>query len=408
MSRKGFSIAFSIVLMVSFLAGCASPAATTAAPQVVQPTAAAPVVQPTEPPAPPPQPTTAPAAPALTPTVASVSADGATKTITDSAGRSVTIPSTINKVYSTSPVGTNIMYTLAPDKIAGLSWTLSDAAKKYLTPEFAALPVLSGNFGQGQTMNKEEILKVKPDIILVLGSTTQTDASNAQKIQDQMGIPTIVVGMTLDTMDQAYTFMGDLLGVQDQAKKLADYAKKTVDEVKAIAKTIPDDKKVKIFYAEDKKGLTTDPSGSQHSEIFDLVGATNVADVKITQGYGRTAVTMEQILVWNPDMIFVCIDDGFAASDNPYAFITTDSSWAQVKAVQNKQVYQVPYLPFNWEDRPPSVNRIPGIKWLANLIYPDYYKYDIRQETKAFYKLFYHIDLTDAQLDEVLINAERK
>lgn len=406
MTKKFLTILLSIILIAASVAGCSGGAAPTAAP-VTATEAPAAQVQPTAAPAATEavQPT---AAPALTPTVDAVSSDGQTKTITDSANRQVVVPAVINKVYSTSPVGTIFMYSLAPDKVAGLSWALTEAEKKYTLESFHNLPVLSGNFGQGQTMNKEEILKAKPDIILVLGDLGFTDATAAQKIQDQMKIPVVVVGMTLDTMDQAYLFMGDLLGVQDRAKQLADYVKKSVDDVKTIAKTIPEDKKIKVYYAEDKKGLTTDPSGSQHSEVLDMVGGINVADVQVTKGYGRTPVSMEQILAWNPQLIIVCYDEGFAAADSPFEVITTDSSWANVKAVQDKQVYMIPHMPFNWFDRPPSINRIPGIKWLANLLYPDYYKYDIRKETQEFYQLFYQRTLTDAELDEILANSVRK
>lgn len=47
-----------------------------------------------------------------------------------------------------------------------------------------------------------------------------------------------------------------------------------------------------------------------------------------------------------------------------------------------------------------------GYKWAGQLLYPDIYNYDIREEIKEFYKLFYHMDLTGEQLDEVLDYAD--
>ena len=67
-----------------------------------------------------------------------------------------------------------------------------------------------------------------------------------------------------------------------------------------------------------------------------------------------------------------------------------------------------PQYPFNWIDRPPSANRIIGIKWLANLFYPELFHYDIRTETSDFYQRFYHRKPTDAELGEVLAQAVRK
>ncbi|HBK52829.1 MAG TPA: ABC transporter substrate-binding protein, partial [Syntrophomonas wolfei] len=52
--------------------------------------------------------------------------------------------------------------------------------------------------------------------------------------------------------------------------------------------------------------------------------------------------------------------------------------------------------------------RILGIKWLGNLLYPEEFNYDIEQETKEFYKLFYSYDLSEQDLDELMSNALRK
>jgi iron complex transport system substrate-binding protein len=73
--------------------------------------------------------------------------------------------------------------------------------------------------------------------------------------------------------------------------------------------------------------------------------------------------------------------------------------------VKDHAVYEAPQFPFNWIDRPPSVNRIIGIKWLANTFYPDRFHDDMRAETRKFYKLFYHRDLTEAELNQLLAQA---
>lgn len=333
-----------------------------------------------------------------------------TTTIVDMAGRKVTIPaaSKIKKVYSVSPIGTTFMYTLAPEKIAGLNYTLSEGEKKYTNDTYKNLPVLGGNFGQGQTMNKEQILKVNPDLIINMGDLTKSTASDCDKIQADLGIPVVYVTGDLDKLDKAYEFVGKITGDTKKAKELGDYCKKTYNEIKSISAKIPEDKKVNVYYAEGSKGTQTDPKGSSHTQLLDLIGANNAAQVQVQQGYGRSEVSMEQILKWNPETILVCFDQGFMdPSQNPYKIITTDSSWKNVKAVQDKKVYVIPYLPYNWFDRPPSVIRILGAKWLGNLLYPDYYKYDMKNEVKDFYQKFFHMNITDQQYEEITANATR-
>ena len=59
-------------------------------------------------------------------------------------------------------------------------------------------------------------------------------------------------------------------------------------------------------------------------------------------------------------------------------------------------------LPYNWIDRPPSVIKVLGAKWLGNLVYPEYFDYDIVAEAKEFFRLFYGWELKDEQLNNIL------
>ena len=51
---------------------------------------------------------------------------------------------------------------------------------------------------------------------------------------------------------------------------------------------------------------------------------------------------------------------------------------------------------------PPSPSRLLALWWLGGAIYPEVFSDDIRNVTRTFYHLFYQVDLTDAQLDEIL------
>ena len=111
---------------------------------------------------------------------------------------------------------------------------------------------------------------------------------------------------------------------------------------------------------------------------------------------------MEQVLKWNPQ--FIIRNSTYTAADPTKSVnaLLNNPDWAGIDAVKNKKVYQTPGLPNNWIDRGPSVNRVLGVKWLANLFYPDYVKLDIRSEAKQYFNLFYKVDLTDQQLDYIL------
>ena len=110
---------------------------------------------------------------------------------------------------------------------------------------------------------------------------------------------------------------------------------------------------------------------------------------------GLAAVSIEQVLVWNPDVI-VTIDPDFAAA------VAHDPAWSSVAAVRAGRVHLAPHLPFGWVDLPPSVNRLIGLWWLAKILYPDQFPEDLRPLTRDFYRRYYLVTLTDAQLERVL------
>ncbi|MFH0921195.1 MAG: ABC transporter substrate-binding protein [Fibrobacterota bacterium] len=325
--------------------------------------------------------------------------------IVDMAGRKVHLPDTIRTVYPTSPMGDIILYTLAPDMAAGTSWNLCKEERAYLNDVYNKKPVLGGWYGKNTTGNPEVILKAHPDIILSIGYMDQSDAAFADRIQQQIGIPVVIADARLLKMDTAYRFLGSIIGIAARADSLAVYCRRTLDEVTAAVSKIPMGKRIRTYYAEGLKGLETDPSGSMHAEVLDFVGSVNVADIPMAQLYGRATVTFEQILFWKPELILVCLDMGYAGGDGIYQRIMKDPDWQNIPAVRRGRIYQIPTLPFNWIDRPPCVNRVIGIKWLANLLYPDYYRINIRDEIQRFYSLFYHKRLTDAELKQVLQNA---
>jgi iron complex transport system substrate-binding protein len=156
--------------------------------------------------------------------------------------------------------------------------------------------------------------------------------------------------------------------------------------------SIPEDRRPRVYYARGPRGLETGLGGSINVETIEFLGAKNVAGER--KG-GLAIVPIEQVLLWNPDVI-VTIDREFAGT------VRSDPVWASVAAVRAGRVHLSPKLPFGWVDFPPSVNRLAGLWWLAKILYPEQFPEDIRALTRDFYRQFYHVTLTDAQIDRVL------
>lgn len=324
-----------------------------------------------------------------------------TRSIIDSAGRTVAIPQTVTAVYSAVPTAESMVYSLAPDKLIGWVNAPSDTAKPFLTEKARSLPVLGGWMGEKSTANLEEIIKANPDLIVFM--TTIGINSNGAKLADtisqQTNRPVVVLDSSLAKTAEMYRLLGDWLGVAERGEELASYSEEALASVKSKVATIPDDKLVSVYYAESATGLATDPSGSDHTEVLDFVRGKNVASVEKKSGQGMSPVSMEQVLSWNPQVILVSTWSGGAES---LKTIKTDATWAKVPAVSSGRVYLIPSQPFNWFDRPPNTARVLGVQWLANLLYPDAVKLDITKQVKEYYLTFYGATVTDAQVESLL------
>ena len=316
--------------------------------------------------------------------------------IVDMAGRKVTVPDRITRVYCSSPPGTYLLYAIDPALVAGLNFAPNDQDKKYLRREFSHLPVIGGAVGQGRTVNAEMLLKVKPDVVLVWAWQEQGINEKFEETFRKLGLPTVYVRLdSLADYPAAFRFLGDLLDRRERAAKLRNYAEKALSGVAAVTAKIPAKERVSVYYAEGPDGLATERDSSFHAELINLAGGRNVHHGETMDHYGMEKVSMEQVMLYNPQVILVQERDFFATA-------LSDQRWKGIRAVRGKRVFQIPKIPFNWFDRPPSFMRLLGLKWLTATLYPQRYPLDLATETRKFYRLFLGITLSDHDLRDIL------
>jgi len=329
--------------------------------------------------------------------------------VTDMSGRTVTIPREINRIYAVGVNGSIIVYTLAPEKLSGLGVLPASGTAKYISEQYHKIPVL-GDI-EGNSANSETVLKANPDIIIssmMADVDKATTITNADRLQKKLDRPVVVIDGRLTNTDKTYEFLGNIMDSKERAKELGDYCAKSLKEIKVMVEKIPAEKLVRVYYAEGPKGLTTDPAGSRHTEVLDFVRGINVAQVQTGLDSVPAGVSLEQVMIWNPDVIITGKGKGHNSGGEFYNYALKEDNWENIKAVKTGQVYEIPAYPFNWFDRPPSVSRVIGIKWLANLLYPDYVTIDIKAEVKEFYAKFFDYNLNDQEMDDILQNAMRK
>lgn len=328
-------------------------------------------------------------------------AESETRTFTDSAGRTVEVPAQIDRIAPAGHTATQVLLTMAPEKMVTLSQELSDDQAKYLGESYAELPVTGAAFGAKGDLNKEAVAASGTQILIDTGELKDNIAEDLDTLQEQLGIPVVMIETTMDTYADAYEMLGELLGMEERGRELSEYCKSAYEETTSVMAGIPDDERVRVAYLLGDKGTNTIAKNSYQGQVVDLV-ANNVADLGEVSGSGQgVEISMEQLALWNPELILF-------AEGSIYDTVGDDAAFADLDAVKNSAYYEVPTTPWNWLNSPPTVNQVLGMQWLPRLLYPDQYDDDLYETVAGYFKTFYGYDLSEAEFDEIAANAQPK
>ncbi|MEQ8814715.1 MAG: iron ABC transporter substrate-binding protein [Thalassobaculum sp.] len=318
----------------------------------------------------------------------------AARTVTDSAGRTVEVPDSVGRVFAAGPPASVLVYVLKPEALLGWPRALRAEERPYVAEPYRDLPETGRLTGRGGDANLELVLALKPDVIVDFGSVRDTYVSLADRVQAQTGIPYLLFDGRFESTAASLRAAGAALGVADRGEALARDVEASFAGLDAALAEIPEAQRPRVYLARGPDGLETGLKGSINTEIIERAGGRNVAD----PGDGRRGLvqaSLEQVIVADPDTI-VTWDRNF------YRAVRTDPLWAGIAAVKRGRVYLSPTAPFGWIDRPPSLNRLMGLKWLAGLFYPERFPSDLRTQVRTFYSTYYHVNLDGPAIDRLI------
>ncbi|SCC82350.1 iron ABC transporter substrate-binding protein [Saliniramus fredricksonii] len=319
---------------------------------------------------------------------------GTPQSITDSAGRTVDLPARIDTVVAAGPPAAILLYVMAPERMLG--WPQANRANErdFLARPYADLPELGTLTGQGGEANLERVLALAPDLIIDFGSVRDTYVDLADRVQEQTGIPYLLIDGRFENTPAALRLLGEALGIPERGEALARDTEASFARIDELNERIADAERPRAYLARGPDGLESGVVGSINTEILEWAGGINVLG-RSDAARGLVRVNFEALLAADPDII-VTWDRQF------YETHRDDPLWARMRAVREGRVHLSPILPFGWIDRPPSINRLIGLDWIAATFFPDTYAIDLRARTREFYQLWYHLDLSDDQLDTLL------
>ena len=326
-----------------------------------------------------------------------IAVPAAARTVTDSAGRQVGVPDRITRVFAAGPPASILLYVLAPEDMIGWVRTPREAEKPFLLPSVRDLPELGRLTGRGDTLNLERLMADKPDLIIDFGTINDTYRSLADRVQAQTGIPYLLIDGRFENTPSALRLLADVLGVKERGEALARAAEETFAQVDRVLANVPSTKRPRVYLARGAEGLETGSRGSINTEIIERVGGINVVEGLRERG-GIVNASLEQLIAWAPDTI-VTLDRRFRDA------VAQKPEWKPVPAVAAGRIFLAPNLPYGFIDAPPSVNRLIGLTWLLHRLYPDQAPGNLREQVRSFYRLFYQVDLTDADTDRLLAGS---
>ncbi len=315
------------------------------------------------------------------------------RAFTDSTGRTIEVPARVERVYAAGPPASILIFAIAPDKLIGWTSAWREAERPFIARKYADLPMLGRLTGRGNTANVEVVLQAKPDVIIDYGSVRPTIVSLAERVQQQTGMPYLLLDGDFDRMVEAILLVGRIANEEKRAEELARYVKDTMSDINRRVAGIPAGRRPRVYYGRGSHGLNTGLAGSISAEFIEQLGAVNVA-AEMGRG-GLVQVSIEQVLHWNPDVV-VTIDPNF------YALARAHPLWRELPAIRAGRFYLAPSVPFGWIDFPPSINRLIGLRWLARILYPEAFPEDLRPIVRDFYTRCYHQTPSEAQLDGLL------
>jgi iron complex transport system substrate-binding protein len=316
----------------------------------------------------------------------------------DAAERYVVVPDRVGRVMTANPAADVLVFVLAPEKLLGWSAPLSRGQRAYIPAKFTRLPITGGVVRPNPAEAVQVVARMRPDLIIEAGPVGPEAAARAEQIQQQTGVPYIVLDNSIEAAPHDLRIIGALLGAAERGNDLAKYTDYAIDSMRGRLLIAPADERPIVYYGRGPDGLETALGGSQAIAVIDQAGVINVA-ARLGRGE-LTRVTRDQVIDWNPAIII-------AQQRSFYDSLLRSTAWRGLIAVASKRVYLAPADPFGWIDDPAGVNRIIGLYWLTGLFYPDQYQEDLRANAREFYDKFYRIKLTDQQLEALVRPAAR-
>lgn len=302
----------------------------------------------------------------------------------DDAGRTVTLPSNPRRLFAAGGPAEVLLHTLAPHLLVGRNRMPTEQMLGFFPPAYQpAIPIRQLPEVDNPAADAE-LVELAPQVYIDYGTVDADYVASVEAVQKRTGVPGIILDGALSQVPDTYRRLGDALGVQKRGQELSAASRRLLDKYRGVLRSPSGPLRVYLACSSDASVpcLSDQPAGEQ----LEWLGGVNVASTQASAP--RRALTPTEIRALRPQVIIVNSDA---------ARMRSDPAWQTVDSVRSGRVYEWPSLPYSWGPRPPSVNRLPGLVWLAYVARGEDLNEEFRRDIHSFFSNFYQVTLTDAQ-----------
>ncbi len=311
--------------------------------------------------------------------------------LTDQAGRELEIEQPVQRVISTYGPATSFIYAVgAGNQLVSASYLGSRdpfgaSVMEKIDPRFQE--IMGEEFFTQDDFNLEQAASLNPDLIVASSRSAWLDSAS------QLDIPIFLVNAeTEESLKEAMLLIGQIFGSDSlsQAQAWVEYYDEIVDSVSEETGGIPQNERPRVLFT-GTEPLRVASGDMYQTSIIEAAGGDSVSS-ELT-GYWND-VNLEQVALWNPDIIIVPPYGGATVEA-----ITDSPEWQILDAVKEGKVYRMPKLVVPWDT--PAPDSVLGIVWMAQLLHPDLVELDCANEATYFYETFYQYSLTVEELNTI-------
>lgn len=232
---------------------------------------------------------------------------------------------------------------------------------------------LADGMGSSSSLNMEKLLRLKPDVVLIWTSSLQQI-----EFMERRGLN--VVAIFPESVSELYEVMEMLGRLFDRRQEMAVTTRRMRDVFAVIkehtARIAPSRRQRALWIS----SRPTSVSGGVglNDDLMNLIGTNNVASAVRERSL---EVSLEQVIKWNPDVIFIWGNANYSSAD-----ILRNPQWRTIRAVREGRVYKAPH----WSTWSPLV--APTALWMAVRAYPDLYRdVDLNVRVDRFFRDVYGV-----------------